>query len=347
MNFLVQLASLSDCKSYFGQPGVVGLRVISGALIATADFCIALTLVYFVRRRRDLQFKGTLACFAAFIVACGMTQLIEIGSIWYPSYGLSGGIEVVTAAASVLTAVLLVMHIPEVLRIPNSSALQKAHMDLAEETAQRQRAEQEVLPLSEALEQRARAEIKLQSQLTRFELLNSLIRAVGEQPELASILQMTIRRLEEDFPIDFGCVCVDEPGVESFAMAHVGAKSGALGLGSSVAKGARVVVDPKCMSRFLRGEVVHEPDIAKAQFGLPQLLARGGLRSMIAAPLYVDSRVFGVLVVARREAQSFDDSDCEFMRQLGEQAAKAAHQMQLYDALRSAYNDLKGSHTIE
>ncbi len=61
------------------------------------------------------------------------------------------------------------------------------------------------------------------------------------------------------------------------------------------------------------------------------------------APLLVEKRVFGVLVAARRAAESFSSADCEFLRQLSEHVALGAHQAQLYGALQRAYDDLRQS----
>ena len=87
--------------------------------------------------------------------------------------------------------------------------------------------------------------------------------------------------------------------------------------------------------------LVYEPDISRLTFPFPQRLARGGLRSLVAAPLMVESKVFGVLVAARRQADSFSSGECEFLRQLSEHVALAAHQAQLYEALQQAYDDLR------
>jgi signal transduction histidine kinase/ActR/RegA family two-component response regulator len=55
----------------------------------------------------------------------------------------------------------------------------------------------------------------------------------------------------------------------------------------------------------------------------------------------VESRVFGVLIAARREPHGFSSGECEFLRQLSEHVALAAHQAQLYGALQTAYEDLR------
>jgi len=65
------------------------------------------------------------------------------------------------------------------------------------------------------------------------------------------------------------------------------------------------------------------------------------------APLVVENRVFGVLVAARRAAKALQSADCEFLRQLSEHVALAAHQTQLYTALQQAYDDLRQTqHTV-
>jgi signal transduction histidine kinase/CheY-like chemotaxis protein len=46
-------------------------------------------------------------------------------------------------------------------------------------------------------------------------------------------------------------------------------------------------------------------------------------------------------VAARRQAESFSSPECEFLRQLSEHVALAAHQAQLYGALQRAYDDLR------
>ncbi len=61
---------------YQWQPGLIGLHVLSDAIIALAYFSIPVTLIYFVRRRHDLQFDWIFVCFAVFILACGTTHVM-------------------------------------------------------------------------------------------------------------------------------------------------------------------------------------------------------------------------------------------------------------------------------
>jgi signal transduction histidine kinase/ActR/RegA family two-component response regulator len=59
------------------------------------------------------------------------------------------------------------------------------------------------------------------------------------------------------------------------------------------------------------------------------------------APMVVESQVFGVLICARRDLDRFSSGECEFLKQVSEHTALAAHQAQLYAALQQAYDDLR------
>ena len=115
---------------YLWTTSLVALHAISDAFIVLAYYSIPVTLVYFVRRRKDLKFHWMFGCFAVFILACGTTHLLEIWNIWHANYWLSGCIKAVTALASVPTAILLVKLIPQLLALPSPDALQKAYGEL-------------------------------------------------------------------------------------------------------------------------------------------------------------------------------------------------------------------------
>src|SRR5437879_2923966 len=102
---------------YFWTKSLMALHVISDALIVLAYYSIPITLVYFVRKRKDLDFHWLFVCFAVFILACGTTHLMEIWNIWHADYWLSGSIKALTALASVPTAILLVGLVPKALAL--------------------------------------------------------------------------------------------------------------------------------------------------------------------------------------------------------------------------------------
>jgi PAS domain S-box-containing protein len=133
-DFLARLFSSSEFMPhghcYLWRPGVVWLHVISDGIIALAYTSIPFTLLYFVRRRRDLPYHWIFLCFGLFIVACGATHYLEIVTLWEPVYWLSGMVKAITAFASLLTAVLLVRLIPHALALPSPDDLRRANAAL-------------------------------------------------------------------------------------------------------------------------------------------------------------------------------------------------------------------------
>jgi two-component system sensor histidine kinase/response regulator len=122
---------------YLWKPELVGLHVVSDSLIALAYYSIPLTLVYFVRKRRDLPFDWIFLLFGAFIIACGTTHILEVWTLWHPDYWLSGFIKAITAAVSLCTAVLLVPLMPKALALPSPAQLESANRQLENEIKER------------------------------------------------------------------------------------------------------------------------------------------------------------------------------------------------------------------
>jgi signal transduction histidine kinase/CheY-like chemotaxis protein/PAS domain-containing protein len=188
---------------------------------------------------------------------------------------------------------------------------------------------------------RKEAEQRIRGQLEHLNLLDHITRAIGERQDLRSIFQVVVGSLEDSLSIDFGCVCLHDQAANALRVTCVGAKSEPLARELTMDERASIEVDDNGLGRCVQGQLVYEPDIGNVEFPFPQRLARGGLRSLVMAPLRAESRVFGVLVAARREANAFSSVECEFLRQLSEHVALAAHQAQLYGALQQAYDDLR------
>ena len=105
---------------YLWNPGLVWLHLVSDTLISISYLSIPITLVYFIRKRRNLPFHWMFGCFGMFIVACGATHIMEIWNIWHADYWLAGVVKAVTALASVPTAILLVQLVPKALALPDN-----------------------------------------------------------------------------------------------------------------------------------------------------------------------------------------------------------------------------------
>ena len=188
---------------------------------------------------------------------------------------------------------------------------------------------------------RRHTERRLRAQLAKLDLLSRTTRAIGERHDLRSILLVAIHSLEVDLPIDFGCVCLYETAERVLTVACVGSKSQPPALRLAISENERIEIDQNGLSQCIGGRLVHEPDITQSRFPFPRRLAQAGLGTLVAAPLMLESKIFGVVLAARREVGQFTSSDCEFLQQLSEHLALAMHQAELYGRLQRAYEDLR------
>ena len=273
----------------------------------------------------------------------------DMGAIYerFRSFSLIAGLVLVLAC---LVAYVLSMRLQRQISRPimalteTVSAISK-HDDYAARAPQPQGYELGLLTdaFNRMLTRIGEAQGKLHRQLGRLDLLQRITRAIGERQDLASIFQVVLRNLEDELPIDFGCVCLYDADAGALSIATVGARSRAHTGGLALHESDGVPIDPNGLARCVSGQLVYEPDVAEVAFPFPQRFARAGLRSLVLAPLLVENRVFGVLVVARAAAEAFSSAECEFLRHLSEHVALAAHQTQLYEALQRAYDDLHQS----
>ncbi len=126
---------------YLWKPGLVGLHLVSNAIIALSYFSIPLTLVHIVRRRSDLPFDWIFFLFAAFIISCGIGHGMDIWTLWHPDYWLSGYIRAMTALVSLITAIALVYLIPKILTLPSRAQIEQTNRQLSQEIRERQQVE--------------------------------------------------------------------------------------------------------------------------------------------------------------------------------------------------------------
>ncbi|AMZ73677.1 MULTISPECIES: sensor histidine kinase [Pseudomonas] len=121
---------------YMWRPDLLWTNVIADSLIALSYVTIPFTLLYFIHKRKDVPFDWMLAAFGVFILACGTSHVMEILTIWQPYYWLMALVKVITAIASVITAILLVRLVPAALKIPSPQQLAKVNDELREAQAE-------------------------------------------------------------------------------------------------------------------------------------------------------------------------------------------------------------------
>ena len=156
---------MSHGHCYFWEPSLVVLHVLSDSIIGVSYVSISVTLAYLVHRaRRDIPFHWVFLAFGLFIIACGATHFMEIYTVWFPTYWLSGYIKLITAVASIATAVVLPAIVPKALG---------AASDVKASEARKVELEAINQELMREIARRREAEAKLQDFAARLERSNS------------------------------------------------------------------------------------------------------------------------------------------------------------------------------
>ncbi|MEM7179614.1 MAG: PAS domain S-box protein [Spirochaetota bacterium] len=156
---------------------LLGLHVGSDLLIAIAYCSIPFTLIYLVKKRKDLPFDWIFGLFSAFIFACGIAHLLSIWTVWFPDYWTSGLVKFVTASLSMITAIALVPLVPRILSLPSPTELEFANEELKKQVEARLEAEKELLLYKQKLENR------IENRTVQLRQTNEVLRAIVDQLE--------------------------------------------------------------------------------------------------------------------------------------------------------------------
>ncbi|MEC4850906.1 MAG: ATP-binding protein, partial [Jaaginema sp. PMC 1079.18] len=125
-------------------------------------------LVYIVWQRGDLPFNWIFFLFGAFILFCGTGHFLEILTLWYPIYWVSGFVKALTAVVSILTAIELFILIPPILKLPSHAQLEATNQALIKEIREREKIESELVKTNQQLK-----ETLTQLQSTKVHLVQS------------------------------------------------------------------------------------------------------------------------------------------------------------------------------
>jgi PAS domain S-box-containing protein len=157
MHWLAEWISSNDFMPhgfcYQWKPALVWLHAVSDTLIALAYFSIPVALIHLVRKRGDIPFSWMFFCFGTFIAACGATHVMEVWTVWIPSYWFAGGVKVVTALASIPTAVALVRMMPQAMSLPNPASLRIANEELLRQDAILKKSEERFRQMAENIQE--------------------------------------------------------------------------------------------------------------------------------------------------------------------------------------------------
>lgn len=117
------------------RPDLVALHAISDGLIALAYIAIPMAILTFLRQRPDITGtpRRTAYLFVAFILACALTHLTALATLWVPAYGAQGLIKATTAIISVATAFVVWRLLSQLIDMPSVKLLEQANELLTKE----------------------------------------------------------------------------------------------------------------------------------------------------------------------------------------------------------------------
>ena len=183
---------------YLWEPSLVWTHVGADVLIGLSYMAIPISLLTIVRRSHgSVPFSGMFVAFGTFIIACGFTHFVEVLTLWKAWYWTAAGVKVVTAIASVATAVAVPPLIPKVIGMIESAnlaeerrvALERAHVELE------QRVQERTLELTKTIAQ-LRNEIAARARVEQ-ELSVRDAQLLARERELRQQAEQTLRDKDE------------------------------------------------------------------------------------------------------------------------------------------------------
>lgn len=153
---------------YFWTPEIMWPLAISDSVIALAYLVIPLCLVHIVRVRRDYNYIWMGVLFAIFILGCGTTHVFDVLNIWTPLYQMDVFVRIITAAASIGTAIMLVKITPSIILIPSAETWKNLNAELKGQMSEIEKILEEKIKAEEELFQRTKALEALNKELEAF-----------------------------------------------------------------------------------------------------------------------------------------------------------------------------------
>lgn len=163
MNNVIEYLPHGFCIAW--NPQLLAMHVISDLLIAIAYFSIPIGIVYVAKKRPDAELQPIYYLFAAFILACGVTHVMGILTLWIPLYYTQGITKIVTALVSVVTAIYLLPKLKHIMALPDLGKLTQINTALAQEIVSRRQSEASL---------RQSQELALQAQKTQAAFLANM-----------------------------------------------------------------------------------------------------------------------------------------------------------------------------
>jgi signal transduction histidine kinase/ActR/RegA family two-component response regulator len=206
--------------------------------------------------------------------------------------------------------------------------------------AQIQKRDDALLLARDELEKRVEERTRdLRQQFSRISLLNQITYAIAARQDFESMVFIVLQQLEEHLPVDYSAAYFLEEQTEMLKVMVRGPQSQPLAEQLQIPPATPLAHTP--FRPCLQGEMIYVPDISRLDLAMPQKMAKAGFCSALGAPLVTKDKVFGLMVLMRRQVDGFSEAERDFIHGLSAHMALAIYQAQLYQDLQRAYNELR------
>jgi DNA integrity scanning protein DisA with diadenylate cyclase activity len=144
----------NQCENW--STSLIVYYLIGNWLIALSYFLITILLLLFWKNKHeDIIKHWIILLFAAFILLCGTTHLLEGLSVWWPAYRLFTLFEILTGIVSFITAIYLIIVVQFKLKYKTPAQYEAIQKQLEEQIKQEHETMKKVQQINHDLANRA------------------------------------------------------------------------------------------------------------------------------------------------------------------------------------------------
>ncbi len=354
-------AYLPHGHCYLWQSPLVSLHVISDLLIAIAYFSIPVILLYFVFQRSDVPFQSVFILFGAFIVLCGIGHLLDIVTLWYPLYWLSGIEKAITALVSCYTAAEMVFLIPAFLSLKTPEQLETVNQELQKEINERQSIENKLRDINTELEVIVKERTQtLKQTLEREKAVTRVIQRMRQTLNLEKIFAATTNELRQaidcervivyQFNHDWSGQVVAESVSEGWPLLNLITTPDELYTTAEEAKCTINTIEDTHLQDS-QGEPFTQKNAYRVVTNIYEvgftpcylnLLEQLQAKAYIVVPIFCSNQLWGLILTYQLSApRNWDDAAIQIVLQVGQQLGVAVQQGELLKQTQQQAQELE------
>jgi signal transduction histidine kinase len=155
-------------------------------------------LCYIVyKARRDIPFRWMFVAFGIFIFTCGCTHFLEVWTLWNPTYWFSGSVKLITAVASLATALGVFYILPDIFNLIQTAKLsEQRRQELAAANAELRTAYKDLETFSYSLSHDLRGPLRTIHSFSELLLEDGEAKSDASSKQMLTAVHQAARRMD-------------------------------------------------------------------------------------------------------------------------------------------------------